>query len=237
MNSLTRKVPVTDATGVQIPRTPATMPRCPSGTWSGSTATSAASSALKKTWAMHHPTRTTAMPGARAIVAIPAEPPSSPITIHGRRLPHRRGGAVAHPAEERVRDDRQQAADAGDERQLVRRSFRTHQRVHLQGQRDQEGREEQQARAQHRQRVEHDESRSHSSCRGESAVRRRRARPLLRSAARPRRPVGRAGNGKRRTLAHGALPVAEHLDTSAARAARPFLGEPAPSMLPPADSF
>src|SRR5690348_10447015 len=38
---------------------------------------------------MHHPTRTTAMLGARAITRIPDEPASRPMTIHGRRLPHR----------------------------------------------------------------------------------------------------------------------------------------------------
>src|SRR3954454_5960032 len=38
---------------------------------------------------MHHPTRTTAMLGATAMTAMPEEPASRPITIHGRRLPHR----------------------------------------------------------------------------------------------------------------------------------------------------
>lgn len=55
--------------------------------WSGSTATRAASSALKKSWAMHHPTRTTGMLGAKATISMPRGPPSSPMTIHGRRMP------------------------------------------------------------------------------------------------------------------------------------------------------
>ena len=89
VNSWTRKVAPTEAIGMQMPRTPETMPRWSTGTWSGSTATSAASSALKNTWAMHHPTRTTAMLGASATTVTPSEPPTRPMTIHGRRMPSR----------------------------------------------------------------------------------------------------------------------------------------------------
>ena len=88
-NVCTRKVPATDAAGRQMPSTPETRPRWPTGTWSGSTATWAASSALRKTCAMHHPTSTTAMFGARATVRMPVVPPTSPTTIQGRRMPHR----------------------------------------------------------------------------------------------------------------------------------------------------
>jgi hypothetical protein len=49
----------------------------------------AASSALKSNWAMHHPTRTTAMLGASATTRTPREPPTSPMTIQGRRMPSR----------------------------------------------------------------------------------------------------------------------------------------------------
>jgi hypothetical protein len=59
------------------------------GTWSGSTATMAASSALKNNWAMHHPARTTGMFGANATMTMPREPPTRPVTIHGRRMPSR----------------------------------------------------------------------------------------------------------------------------------------------------
>ena len=59
------------------------------GTWSGSTATSAASSALKATCAMHQPIRTTATVGATATTRTPAVPPARPMIIHGRRLPSR----------------------------------------------------------------------------------------------------------------------------------------------------
>src|SRR5437588_10155380 len=38
---------------------------------------------------MHHPSRTTGMFGAKAITRIPAEPPTRPITIQGRRMPRR----------------------------------------------------------------------------------------------------------------------------------------------------
>ena len=89
VNSWTRKVAPTEAIGMQMPRTPETRPRWSIGTWSGSTATSAASSALKKTWAMHHPTRTTATLGATATTRTPSEPPINPMTIHGRRMPSR----------------------------------------------------------------------------------------------------------------------------------------------------
>ena len=49
----------------------------------------AASSALKNSWAMHHPTITTAMLGAVATMRIPTEPPPRPMTIQGRRMPSR----------------------------------------------------------------------------------------------------------------------------------------------------
>ena len=49
----------------------------------------AASSALKNTWAMHHPARTTGMLGASATITMPTEPPTSPVAIHGRRMPSR----------------------------------------------------------------------------------------------------------------------------------------------------
>jgi DNA-binding transcriptional ArsR family regulator len=89
VNSWTRKVPLTDAMGTQTPRKPETRPRCLAGTWSGSTATRAASSALKSSWAMHQPTRTTGMLGANATMRMPSEPPTRPITIQGRRMPSR----------------------------------------------------------------------------------------------------------------------------------------------------
>ena len=47
----------------------------------------AASNALKNSWAMHHPIRTTAMVGANATTRMPSEPPIRPMTIQGRRMP------------------------------------------------------------------------------------------------------------------------------------------------------
>jgi len=47
----------------------------------------AASSALKPTWATHHPSRTTEMVGATATTRTPSVPPTRPPTIHGRRIP------------------------------------------------------------------------------------------------------------------------------------------------------
>src|SRR5689334_9877784 len=89
VNSLTRNVPHTDATGRQTPRTPETRPCWTDGTWSGSTATMAASSALKHSWAVHHPARTTGTLGASATTRTPRQPPTRPVTIHGRRMPSR----------------------------------------------------------------------------------------------------------------------------------------------------
>ena len=89
MKSLTRKVPATDATGRHTPRTPATIPRCATGTWSGSTATMTASRALNPTWATHHPSRTNGIVGAQATTRTPRDPPTRPVTIHGRRIPNR----------------------------------------------------------------------------------------------------------------------------------------------------
>ena len=57
------------------------------GPGSGGTAISGASSALKNSWAMHHPARTTAMLGANATMRMPREPPARPMTMHGRRMP------------------------------------------------------------------------------------------------------------------------------------------------------
>ena len=88
VNSLTRKVALTDAMGIPTPRIPEIRPRWPIGTWSGSTATTAASSALKSSWAMHQPTRRIVMLGASATMRMPREPPTRPMTIHGRRMPN-----------------------------------------------------------------------------------------------------------------------------------------------------
>ena len=88
VKSLTRKVALTAATGRQTPTRPETVPRCAVGTWSGITATWAASSALKDSWAMHHPARTTGMLGASATMRMPREPPTRPRIIQGRRMPN-----------------------------------------------------------------------------------------------------------------------------------------------------
>jgi hypothetical protein len=44
---------------------------------------------LKNTWQMHQPTRTTEMLDAVATSSVPAAPRTSPVTIHGRRIPNR----------------------------------------------------------------------------------------------------------------------------------------------------
>ena len=89
VNSLTRKVPITDATGTLTPRMPETMPALSRRDLVGQHGHLAASSALKNSWAMHQPTRTTAMLGASATTRTPREPPTRPMTIHGRRMPNR----------------------------------------------------------------------------------------------------------------------------------------------------
>ena len=58
------------------------------GIWSGMTAAMAARRALKNTWAMHQPRRTTAVLGARATTRMPRLPAVRPATIQGRRMPH-----------------------------------------------------------------------------------------------------------------------------------------------------
>ena len=65
------------------------MPRCSTGTWSGSTATIAASIALKNSCARHQPISTTQTRGAKATTRMPTDPPARPTIIHGRRIPHR----------------------------------------------------------------------------------------------------------------------------------------------------
>src|SRR3712207_5693651 len=47
----------------------------------------AASRALLSIWARHQPARITGMLGANATTRTPSEPPSRPVTIHGRRMP------------------------------------------------------------------------------------------------------------------------------------------------------
>jgi hypothetical protein len=71
---------------------------------------------------------------------------------------HLPGRSVAHLAEERVAEHRDQGADAGDEREAVRCLFDPHERVDLQSQGDQHRREEEQAGAHVRQRVQRDEA-------------------------------------------------------------------------------
>jgi hypothetical protein len=83
------------------------------------------------------------------------------------RPPHAqsRGGAVAHLAEERIRDHGQQRADSGDQAKTARCLFDPDERVDFQRQRDQQRREEQQAGAHQRQRVQGDETPSDSAYR------------------------------------------------------------------------
>src|SRR5579862_2691847 len=87
VNNLTTNAPHTDPTGEQTPSTPETWPRCGDGTWSGSSATIAASNALKNNSAIHHPASTTGTLGASATIRMPREPPARPVTIQGRRMP------------------------------------------------------------------------------------------------------------------------------------------------------
>ncbi len=120
MNSLTTNAPHSDPTGRQTPSTPETWPRWTDGIWSGMTATIAASSALKHSWVMHHPSRTTGMLGASATIPMPREPPRQAADHPGPPHAQRRRGAIAHPAEERISDHGQQGADRGDKRQAGR---------------------------------------------------------------------------------------------------------------------
>src|ERR1700722_4745386 len=87
LNSLTTNAPHTAPMGEQTPSTPETWPRCGDGTWSGSSAASAASSALKNNSAIHHPASTTGTLGASATIRMPREPPARPMSIQGRRMP------------------------------------------------------------------------------------------------------------------------------------------------------
>ena len=158
VNSFTRKVPATDATGTQTPRTPETEPRWASGTWSGRTATRAASSALRNTWAMHQPDEHHRDVGrqrhdedAERTAEQADDDPRPPHAPAGR-------GPVAQPAEERVGEHRQQGPDAGHQRQAVGCPLGADQRVDLQRQGDQQRGEEQQAGADERQRVQRDEA-------------------------------------------------------------------------------
>ena len=74
-------------------------------------------------------------------------------------------GAVAHLAEDRVADHRHQGAGTGDQRQAVRRPLDPDERVHLQGQGDQQRRDEQQRGAHVRQRVQRDKTPADPACR------------------------------------------------------------------------
>lgn len=70
---------------------------------------------------------------------------------YGVLQPRRR--AVAHPAEERIGEERDDGPDAGDKRQAARCAIDPDERIDLQRQRDEQGRDEQQARAHERQGV------------------------------------------------------------------------------------
>ena len=68
---------------------PATVPRLASGTWSGSSAASGASTALKDSWTRHQPTKIHRTDGAMAMSHSDPAPASAPAMSHGRRMPQR----------------------------------------------------------------------------------------------------------------------------------------------------
>ena len=68
------------------------------------------------------------MLGANETIATPRVPPTTPMTIHGRRMPSRDVGAVAHPPEERIAEHRHEGTDPGDKRQAAGCLFDAHQR-------------------------------------------------------------------------------------------------------------
>jgi hypothetical protein len=87
--SWTMNAPMSCPIGMQTPRIPATVPRCPGGIWSASNATVLARAALKAICATHQAISIDAMESAVATNASARQPPRMPATIHGRRMPAR----------------------------------------------------------------------------------------------------------------------------------------------------
>ena len=158
VNSWTRKVPLTDAMGRQTPSTPATRPRWAAGTWSGQHRHQGGEQGVEEQLGDAPSDEDDRDVGCQRDhedadgTADQADDHPGPPHAQPRR------GAVAHPAEERVGEHRQQGADPGDQRQAVRRLLDPDERVDLQRQGDQQGREEQQDGADVRQRVQRDET-------------------------------------------------------------------------------
>ena len=113
---------------------------------------------MKNSWAMHHPRRTTGTLGASATMRTPREPPTRPMTIHGRRMPSRDVVRSLILPKNGLPNMATREPIPVDQRQAVRRLLDPHQRVDLQRQGDQQGREEHQGGAHVRQRVQRDEA-------------------------------------------------------------------------------
>ena len=158
VNSWTRNVPLTDAIGRQTPRTPDTEPRWATGTWSGQHRHQGREQRVEEQLrdAPAHERRR-GRSGATATTRTPSEPPSRPMTIHGRRMPHRHDVRSLSLPKNGLPSMASQGADPGDERQAVGRLVVAHQGVDLQRQGDQQGRDEHQAGAHERRRVQRDE--------------------------------------------------------------------------------
>ena len=82
-------MPSSGETCWEMPSTALTRARCSSGTWSGSSACSAASTMLRKSCASIQPIVTTTRVGAKPVIASAMMPPIAPTMIHGRRRPRR----------------------------------------------------------------------------------------------------------------------------------------------------
>ena len=83
-------VPPTTPTVCAIARMPPTLPRPPTGTWSGTVAVTAASIALSEAWTPHQPSAiTTTLSATREQHRSDSAPPSAPPTTQGSRRPAR----------------------------------------------------------------------------------------------------------------------------------------------------
>jgi hypothetical protein len=142
---LTRKVAVTDATGVQTPEDAGDHAALSLGHLVRQHGHLAASSALKRAG------RCTTRRGRRDVGRQrdhedPDEPPSRPITIHGRRMPQREAVRSLILPKNGFPTIVNRAPVPATSDKTVRRSLRAHERVHLEGQGDEQRCQEQQAR-------------------------------------------------------------------------------------------
>ena len=139
VNSWTTNVPLTEARGRQMPRTPATRPRWAHRNLVGQHGDQHSQQRVEEHLGDAPPEQDDGDVGRQRDDEDPGGATQQPDDHPGSSHAQPRRGAVAELAEERVADHGEQGADTGDQREAVRCALDAHQRVDLQRQRDRAG--------------------------------------------------------------------------------------------------